>query len=75
MKREFLIVLSVLFTMFTYARLNQNSVNLDGKNDYIQTKCAGITGMGARTVEAWINTTANADPGNGGVQKNHRRSW
>jgi hypothetical protein len=29
----------------------------------------GISGTSARTVEAWIQTSANADPNNGGVQQ------
>lgn len=47
----------------------QNGLDLDGVNDYVQTTCPGVSGSGARTVEAWIKTTANADPNNGGVQQ------
>lgn len=38
----------------------QNAITLDGTDDFIQTNYTGITGNGARTVEAWIKTTANA---------------
>jgi hypothetical protein len=46
-----------------------NGLNFDGINDYIQTTYPGISGSSARTVEAWIRTTANCDPNNGGSQK------
>lgn len=45
------------------------AVNFDGTDDYIETKYAGVSGNGARTIEAWIRTTANCDPNNGGKQK------
>jgi hypothetical protein len=47
----------------------QNGLNLDGTDDFVQTTYSGISGNATRTVEAWIKTTANCDPGNGGVQK------
>lgn len=31
------------------------AMNFDGTNDYIETTTTGVTGNGARTVEAWIN--------------------
>lgn len=40
----------------------------DGVDDYIQTNVHPISGGAARTIEAWIKTTANADPNAGGVQ-------
>ena len=48
---------------------SQNALDLDGTNDYVQTSYQGILGTAPRTVEAWINTTANANPSNGGVQQ------
>ena len=48
---------------------SQNGLHLDGVNDYVQTNYSGISGSAARTVEAWINTTANCNPSNGGVQQ------
>lgn len=47
----------------------QNSIHLDGIDDFAQTTYEGIAGTAARTVEAWIKTTANANPNNGGVQQ------
>ena len=48
---------------------SQNALGLDGVNDYVQTTYQGVLGTAPRTVEAWINTTANANPSNGGVQQ------
>ena len=47
----------------------QNALHFDGTDDYVQTGFSGISGNSARTVEAWINTTANADPSTSGSQK------
>lgn len=47
----------------------QNSLNFDGSDDYVQTTFPSITGNSARTIEAWIKTTANANPSAGGSQK------
>ena len=35
---------------------NQNALDFDGTNDYVETDFAGISGTGSRTVEAWIKT-------------------
>ena len=48
---------------------SQNALDLDGVDDFVQTTFPGITGTNARTVEAWIKTSANANPNNGGVQQ------
>lgn len=63
-------VLSVLLLSLLFSSVNaQNvAVNFDGSNDYIQSNFAGISGANARTVEAWIRTTGNADPNAGGKQ-------
>jgi len=45
-----------------------NALNFDGVNDHILTTFQGPTGNQARSVEAWIRTTANANPNAGGVQ-------
>jgi hypothetical protein len=47
----------------------QNGLSLDGTDDFVQTTYSGVSGNATRTVEAWIKTTANCDPGNGGAQK------
>ncbi|MEL7532084.1 MAG: LamG-like jellyroll fold domain-containing protein [Bacteroidota bacterium] len=54
---------------FAQPPTTQNALHLDGLNDYVQTTFPGITGTAPRTVEAWIKTTANANPSNGGVQQ------
>lgn len=67
--------LSILFSFLLSSLIinaqttSQNCLNFDGSDDYVQTGYAGISGTSARTVEAWIKTTANSDPNNGGVQK------
>ena len=43
----------------------QNGLYFDGADDYVSTTNSGISGSGARTVEAWVNTTANCIPGSG----------
>ncbi len=45
------------------------ALHMDGVNDYVSTNYTGISGTNARTVEAWIKTTANCDPNAGGKQK------
>jgi len=46
-----------------------NALNFDGVDDYVQTSIPSIQGTAARTYEAWIRTTANANPNTGGTQK------
>ncbi|MFL9839275.1 LamG-like jellyroll fold domain-containing protein, partial [Flavobacterium sp. ST-75] len=48
------------------AEAQNNALYFDGVNDYIQTDYAGISGNGARTVEAWIKTDKNSLPANQG---------
>ncbi|UOK42375.1 MULTISPECIES: LamG-like jellyroll fold domain-containing protein [Flavobacterium] len=71
MKKKLLPALFIAtLTFFSNENLRaQNSINLDGVNDFIQTNYSGISGSSARTVEAWIKTTANANPSAGGVQQ------
>jgi hypothetical protein len=62
---------SILFIYFISIFIHsyaQNSVQLDGINDIITVNYPGILGNNARTVEAWIKTSANYNPNTGGVQ-------
>jgi len=56
-------------TLCALTALGQNGLNMDGVDDYVQTTYGGISSTGARTVEAWIRTTANTVPTNGGTQQ------
>lgn len=64
----------ITFPLICLALLGQNlfaqnaSIKFDGIDDYIQTNVPPIAGGAARTVEAWIKLTSNADPNAGGVQ-------
>jgi hypothetical protein len=60
--------LSLILVIATNAE-GQTALNLDGVDDFVQTTYPGISGNSARTVEAWIRTTANCNPTNGGVQQ------
>lgn len=51
------------------AAAQSNALHFDGIDDHVTTPFIGPGGDSARTVEAWIRTTANADPNNGGIQK------
>lgn len=59
--------------MLCYAQVSlaQNALHFveSGASDFVVTTFPGITGTNPRTVEAWINTTANANPSQGGVQQ------
>lgn len=46
-----------------------NALSFDGVDDHILTTFQAPTGNQARSVEAWIRTTANANPNAGGQQK------
>jgi hypothetical protein len=64
--RAFIFAIVLLFINQSYS---QNvSLNFDGKDDYVVSNYPGISGTSARTVEAWIKTSANCDPNKGGVQ-------
>ena len=43
-----------------------NALHFDGTDDYVVTTHQGASGNSARSVEAWIRTTANCIPGAGG---------
>lgn len=66
LKTVMLILSSLLIHQNIYAQ--NASVKFDGIDDYIQTNVPPIAGGAARTIEAWIKTTSNADPNAGGVQ-------
>lgn len=51
-----------------YSTAQNKALDFDGTDDYVETTYSGISGNAARTVEAWIKTTANCDPNNGGNQ-------
>ncbi len=67
MLKRILLSISII-TLFSIDFYAQNALDFDGTNDYVQTTYSGITGSSARTIEAWIKTTANALPvGSGGT--------
>ena len=65
MKRTLPFALFIIGSYFSFCQVSQNSLHFDGSNDYVQTTCPGISGSGARTLEAWIKTTASST-GSGG---------
>ncbi|SFT47545.1 Por secretion system C-terminal sorting domain-containing protein [Lishizhenia tianjinensis] len=59
-------LLPLAFATFSLGAFAQNTaMNFDGVDDYVQTSYAGISGDGARTIEAWINTTDDATQSGG----------
>jgi len=51
----------------SFAQINpSNALNFDGSDDYVLTTAQGASGTSARTIEAWVRTTANCIPGTGG---------
>jgi hypothetical protein len=60
--------IAALFLVDSKAQ-NPNALDFDGINDYVQTSYEGVAFTAPRTVEAWIKTTANADPNQGGIQQ------
>jgi hypothetical protein len=67
MKKLAFLLLGGLFAFQVSAQ--NNALNFDGIDDYVQTSIPSIQGTAARTYEAWIRTTANANPNAGGTQK------
>ncbi|MGO4709355.1 LamG-like jellyroll fold domain-containing protein [Chryseobacterium sp. 2TAF14] len=57
-KLKFATVFTVLLGSVSGLNAQQNALNFDGTNDYIQTNFPGILGNTARTVEAWIKLPA-----------------
>ncbi len=69
MKYRFTTFLALFSSLCTNVYSQKIGLNFDGSNDYVQTTYSGISGASARTVEAWIRTTANCVPSNSGVQQ------
>lgn len=65
MNRLFTLASALILTWTLNA---QNGLDFDGVDDFIQTSAPAISGTNARTVEAWINTSSNYSPSNGGTQ-------
>lgn len=61
------VLLGLLFLNCSLLSFGQG-INFDGIDDYVQTTYGGIPGTNDRTIEAWIRTTANYNPSNGGTQ-------
>ena len=55
MHKIYTLALSICIPLLMMAQ-NQNALDFDGTNDYVETDFAGISGTGSRTVEAWIKT-------------------
>lgn len=64
MKRK----LFALASLLAFQLGAQNALNFDGVDDYVSSNFTGVSGTSARTVEAWIRTSANTVPTNGGKQ-------
>ncbi len=54
MKKGLLLIVAIISTTL----YSQNALNFDGTDDYVTTTSPGVSGNAARTVEAWIRTTA-----------------
>lgn len=67
-KKLSLVLILINFWNATYAQSNDVALNFDGIDDYVSTKYNGILDSGSRSMEAWIRTTGNYDPNNGGKQ-------
>ena len=59
-----------LFSTFSLVMAQSNDIALDfdGVDDYVETSYYGVLDSGARTLEAWINTSKNYD-GNQGYKQ------
>lgn len=69
MKRSYTFTLLVgLFFFTNNVEAQSPALNFDGIDDFVQTTYPGVPGSADRTIEAWIRTTANCDPNNGGKQ-------
>lgn len=65
---EYRFVLFFLLIMQGQVFSQNAAINFDGVDDYVSTTYGGISGSSARSIEAWIKTTANTVPTAGGVQ-------
>jgi len=68
MKKSIFLSLALLIS-FSFMLPAQTALDFDGVDDYVQTSYPGISGNSARTVKAWIKTTAISNPGSGGTKK------
>lgn len=66
--RKFLLA-SLIITLVSSVAFSQNALDFDGTDDYVYTTYTGISGTSARTIEAWVKTTANCNPSAGGTQQ------
>lgn len=69
MKNIILTLFFACITSLVVAQSTQNALDFDGTDDYVQTTFPAITGTNARTIEAWIKTSANANPSATGTQQ------
>lgn len=53
-KLKFATLFTVLLVSASGLNAQQNALNFDGTDDYIQTTYPGVLGNAPRTVEAWI---------------------
>ena len=68
--RNLLSILLFFFLSICSNKLIAQNAGLyfDGADDYVMSDISPIAGNTAKTVEAWIKTTANSNPSAGGVQ-------
>ena len=66
MKKIKLLLLGSIICLAPASIFSQNGLHFDGTNDYVQTTYNGVSGNGARTIEAWIKTTENCLPASSG---------
>ena len=64
-----LLLLLFLFVLSNKLIAQNAGLYFDGTDDYVMSDISPIAGNTAKTVEAWIKTTANSNPSAGGVQK------
>ena len=69
-RKRLLPLLLILFFISSISVKAQNAgLHFDGVDNYVMSDVSPIAGNTAKTVEAWIKTTVNSDPNNGGAQK------
>ncbi|MGJ8683817.1 MAG: LamG-like jellyroll fold domain-containing protein [Nonlabens sp.] len=59
----------LLLSTISLSAQTQNGLTMDGTNDYVSTTYSPPSGNVARSIEAWIKTTANSVPNAGGRQQ------
>ncbi len=60
--KYYLLLLVVSLFMMQPLSAQKNALNFDGTNDYVSTTVPSISGNTAKTMEAWVRTTANCLP-------------